>query len=101
MSWDEIYRENILDHYRNPRNRGTLEHPDITYEDANPLCGDHIRMDLNVRDGRVDQVRFSGHDQSDLCPMLWYGGSIDENSASAAPRASLTSLDMLYEHRAP
>ena len=61
MSWDEIYHENILDHYRHPRHRGTLEHPDITYEDANPLCGDHIRMDLNVRDGRVDQVRFSGH----------------------------------------
>lgn len=61
MSWDEIYRENILDHYRHPRHRGTLEHPDITYEDANPLCGDHIRMDLNVRDGRVAQVAFSGH----------------------------------------
>jgi len=61
MSWDEIYRENILDHYRHPRHRGTLEHPDITYEDANPLCGDHIRMDLNVRDGRVAEVAFSGH----------------------------------------
>ena len=61
MSWDEIYRENILDHYRHPRHRGTLEHPDITYEDANPLCGDHIRMDLNVKDGRVAQVAFSGH----------------------------------------
>jgi nitrogen fixation NifU-like protein len=61
MSWDEIYRENILDHYRHPRHRGTLAHPDITYEDANPLCGDHIRMDLNVSDGRVAEVAFSGH----------------------------------------
>ena len=59
--FDEIYRENILDHYKHPRHRGTLEHPDITYEDANPLCGDHIRMDLKVRDGRVEQVAFSGH----------------------------------------
>lgn len=59
--WDEMFRENILEHYRHPRNQGTLEHPDITYEDANPLCGDRIRMDLNVKDGRIDAVRFSGH----------------------------------------
>ena len=58
--WDELFRENILDHYKHPRNRGTLEHPDITYEDANPLCGDRIRMDVTVKDDRIDQVRFSG-----------------------------------------
>ena len=57
---EDLYRENILDHYKNPRNRGTLDQPDITYEDANPLCGDRIRMDLKVKDGRIDQVRFSG-----------------------------------------
>jgi nitrogen fixation NifU-like protein len=57
---DDLYREHILDHYRHPRNRGTLDQPDISYEDANPLCGDRIRMDLKVRDGRIDQVRFSG-----------------------------------------
>jgi nitrogen fixation NifU-like protein len=59
--WDDIYRENILDHYKHPRNKGTLEQPDITYEDANPLCGDHIRMDLRVKDGKIAEVRFSGH----------------------------------------
>ena len=58
--WDEIYRENILDHYKHPRHRGTLEQPDITYEDANPLCGDKLRMDLKVQDGRIEQVAFSG-----------------------------------------
>ncbi|MBI3540292.1 MAG: SUF system NifU family Fe-S cluster assembly protein [Candidatus Eisenbacteria bacterium] len=57
---DDLYREHILDHYQHPRNRGTLERPDITYEDTNPLCGDRIRMDLNVRDGKIDAVRFSG-----------------------------------------
>lgn len=59
--WDEMFRENILEHYRHPRNQGTLEHPDITYEDANPLCGDRIRMDLKIKDGRIETVRFSGH----------------------------------------
>lgn len=59
--WDELYREEILDHYRHPRNHGTLERPDITYQDSNPLCGDELRMDLNVKDGVVEQIRFSGH----------------------------------------
>ena len=58
--FDDLFRENILEHYKHPRNHGTLDHPDITYEDANPLCGDRIRMDLNVKDGRIDAVRFSG-----------------------------------------
>jgi len=57
---DDLYRENILDHYKHPRNRGTLDQPDITYEDANPLCGDRIRMDLQVKEGRIEQIRFSG-----------------------------------------
>ncbi len=59
---DDFYRELILDHYKNPRNHGVLEHPDITYEDDNPLCGDRIRIDLKLgEDGRVAEVRFSGH----------------------------------------
>jgi nitrogen fixation NifU-like protein len=57
---DDLYREHILDHYQHPRNRGTLDHPDISYEDANPLCGDRIRMDLKILDNRIEQVRFSG-----------------------------------------
>ena len=60
-TWDELYRENILEHYQRPRNRGTLENPDVTYEDANPLCGDRIRMDFVIRDGLIAEVRFSGH----------------------------------------
>ena len=58
---DDLYRENILEHYKHPRNRGTLENPDISYEDANPLCGDRIRVDLNVKDGKIEKIRFSGH----------------------------------------
>jgi nitrogen fixation NifU-like protein len=60
MSFDDLYRQNILDHYQNPRNFGTLPKPDISVEDSNPLCGDKIRMDLLVEEGRVTDVRFSG-----------------------------------------
>lgn len=59
---DDFYRENILDHYRSPRNKGQLENPTHTHEEDNPLCGDVIRIELHVNDGDViDQVRFDGH----------------------------------------
>jgi nitrogen fixation NifU-like protein len=57
---DELFRENILEHYKHPRCHGTLESPDMTFEDANPLCGDRIKMDFRVQDGVLTQVRFSG-----------------------------------------
>lgn len=60
MSFDDLYRQNILDHYQNPRNFGTLPKPDISVEDSNPLCGDKIRMDLLIEQDRVTDVRFSG-----------------------------------------
>jgi len=82
--WDELYRENILDHYQHPRNQGVLEHPDITYEDGNPLCGDKLRMDFKIKDGKIDEVRFSGSgcsisqaSASMLCERI-EGQSLDE-----------------------
>lgn len=60
MSFDDLFRQNILEHYQNPRNFGTLEQPDISAEDSNPLCGDEIRIDLRVKDGVIEDVRFSG-----------------------------------------
>jgi len=58
---DDFYKEYILDHYRNPRNFGHLDHPTAKAEDLNPLCGDKIAMELSVgADGKIDDVRFSG-----------------------------------------
>jgi nitrogen fixation protein NifU and related proteins len=57
---ENLYREIILDHYRNPRNKGTLDPADYSYEDTNPLCGDEIRIDMRVNDGVVSEVAFSG-----------------------------------------
>jgi nitrogen fixation NifU-like protein len=57
---DSLYRDIILDHYRNPRNRGTLDPADYSYEDVNPLCGDEIRIDVRVADGKVSEIKFSG-----------------------------------------
>ena len=58
---DDMYREFILDHYKNPRFHGVLKDADISYEDDNPLCGDVIRVDLQVNDeNRVVKSAFSG-----------------------------------------
>ncbi len=57
---DSIHKEEILDHYKNPRNYGRLENPSVHVEAANPLCGDRLSMDLLLEDGIVREVRFEG-----------------------------------------
>jgi nitrogen fixation NifU-like protein len=69
---EDLYREIILDHYRNPRNRGELPSPPAQrVEGFNPLCGDEIVVFLDVADGRVADLRISGQ-----------GCSISQSSAS-------------------
>ncbi|MBI1829367.1 MAG: SUF system NifU family Fe-S cluster assembly protein [Thaumarchaeota archaeon] len=60
MSSADIYREIILDYYRNPRNYGKIENPDISQKDSNPLCGDELEMHINLRDNQVSDVKFTG-----------------------------------------
>jgi nitrogen fixation protein NifU and related proteins len=56
----DIYKEIILDYYKNPRNRGTMESPDAKSRDSNPLCGDVIEMQLKFSDGKVSDIKFNG-----------------------------------------
>jgi nitrogen fixation protein NifU and related proteins len=63
---DDLYRENILDHYKHPHNWSPpapeLERADLEFHDLNPLCGDELGVKLLVDDGgRIEDVRFSGH----------------------------------------
>ena len=76
MSIEELYREVILDHYRNPRNRGTLDHPDAHAEGNNPLCGDELTLDLRLEGERVAEVATRGQ-----------GCSISQSSASMMSQA--------------
>jgi len=56
----DIYKENILDHYKNPRNSGSLDNPDIQAKDSNPLCGDVIEIQISIDgDKRVADVKFT------------------------------------------
>jgi nitrogen fixation protein NifU and related proteins len=82
---DDLYREIIIDRYKNPLYRGELDPHDISFEDDNPLCGDHIRIDLRVdTDGRVVEAAFQGHGcaisqaSADLLIESVLGKTIDE-----------------------
>ena len=56
----ELYQEVILDHYKHPRNRGTLEKCSRSADGFNPLCGDRITVELEIDDGRIADIRFEG-----------------------------------------
>jgi nitrogen fixation protein NifU and related proteins len=68
---DDLYREILLDHYRQPRNHGNLVGLTCSADGANPLCGDQVRVEVTVTDGRITAIAFSGH-----------GCSISQASAS-------------------
>jgi nitrogen fixation NifU-like protein len=59
---DDLYREEILEHYKRPHHWGELPDADLEFEDNNPLCGDELKVQLKVSDdGVIEDVRFSGH----------------------------------------
>ena len=100
MMSQDIYREAILDHSKHPRNKGTLEHPDFTFEDTNPLCGDEIRVDLHVEGDRVAAVRFSGRG----CAISQAAASMLTEMVDGQPVEAVKALtkdDMLEELGVP
>jgi nitrogen fixation NifU-like protein len=82
---DDLYRQIIIDRYKNPIYRGSLDPHDISFEDDNPLCGDFIRIELLVSDdGIVEKAVFDGHGcaislaSADLLLETIHGKTIDE-----------------------
>ena len=67
-----LYSEILLDHFRRPRNYGSLEAPDISNEQFNPLCGDRIRLELKLDQTQVIEVRFKG----DACAICTAAASL-------------------------
>ena len=60
MGSADIYREIILDYYRNPRNFGKIDSPDITLRESNPLCGDEIEIQVKFDGDKVKDIKFNG-----------------------------------------
>ena len=87
---DELYRENILEHYKQPHNWGELEDADLEFEDFNPLCGDELKVQLSVdADGRVEAIRFSGHG----CAISQASASMASDEVIGMPVGDLLKLD--------
>jgi nitrogen fixation NifU-like protein len=100
---EDLYREIILDHYRNPRNRGELPSPPARrVEGFNPLCGDEIIVYIDVEDGRVADLRISGQgcsisqSSASMMSSAVKGKSVDE--ARALIRA-FKGMMSIHEHR--
>ena len=86
---DDLYRENILEHYKQPRNWGELEDPDLEFEDNNPLCGDELKVQFKVDGDRVADVRFSGHG----CAISQASASMASEELVGMPVDDLVRLD--------
>jgi nitrogen fixation protein NifU and related proteins len=85
---DDLYRELIIERYKNPQYRGRLNPHDIAFEDENPLCGDHIRIEVQVdASDHVTDAKFDGHGcaislaSADLLLESIQGKSLDEVKA--------------------
>ena len=84
---DELYREIILDHFKEPRNRGTLTHPDLENDGENPLCGDVVSLHVRFKDGVIEAARFEGRGcsisqaSSSIMTEAIQGKRLDEVSA--------------------
>ncbi|OLO28542.1 SUF system NifU family Fe-S cluster assembly protein [Alkalihalophilus pseudofirmus] len=57
---DTLYRQVIMDHYKNPRNRGEFEEESVTVNMNNPTCGDRIQLQMQVEDGKISAAKFVG-----------------------------------------
>ncbi len=60
MNVEEMYQEQILEHYRHPKNFGSIESPTLTFKDSNPSCGDIIEISMFVNKGKIEDIKFKG-----------------------------------------
>jgi nitrogen fixation protein NifU and related proteins len=87
---EDLYRENILEHYKRPHHWGEWPEADLEAEDNNPLCGDELKVQLRVgEDGRIDDVAFSGHG----CAISQAAASMASDEVVGMPVDDLLSLD--------
>ncbi len=87
---DDLYREQILEHYKKPHHWGELPEPDLEFEDFNPLCGDELKVQLKVGDsGEVADLRFSGHG----CAISQASASMASDEVIGMPVDELLKLD--------
>jgi len=88
----DIYREIILDHYKNPRNFGHLAHPDAKVEEGNVTCGDRISIEIAVKNGTLEDIRFSGEG----CAISQASASMLTENVKGMKLSKIKKLDAKY-----
>lgn len=83
------YGGRILEHFRRPRNRGLLPAPDIAREEVNEVCGDRVRMEARVADGRISEARWTG----DACAICVAAASILTGAVEGLSLADAAAYD--------
>jgi nitrogen fixation NifU-like protein len=89
---DDLYRQEILEHYKRPHHWGELADADAEAEDNNPLCGDELKVQLRIEDGRVVDVGFSGHG----CAISQASASMTSDEIIGMPVDDLVRLDKSF-----
>ena len=90
--FDELYRELILDHYRNPRHSDPLVNADVVAEGYNPLCGDEVELRIDFKNGSVGDLSFGGRG----CSISRASGSIMTELVIGKPVAEIRELSELF-----
>lgn len=90
--FDELYRELILDHYRNPRHHEPIEGADIVAEGYNPLCGDELELRLNFDNGTIKDISLNGRG----CSISQASGSMLTDAAIGKPTAEVERLAGMF-----
>lgn len=85
---DDLYREHILEHYKQPRNFGELHPHDFSSFEHNPLCGDELGVQIQAQEGRIADLRFNGHG----CAISQAAASIASEELKGMPLEQASSL---------
>lgn len=93
MALEELYREVILDHYRNPRNRVPIDQPEAAAEGVNPLCGDEVKVELRFEGEAVSQVSVRGHG----CSISQSSGSMMGEAIKGLSRDDVVDLAARFQ----
>ena len=91
---EDLYREIILDHYKNPRNRGSIEPPAVRSEGHNPLCGDEIEVFLTVDNGIISDIKIGGQG----CSISQSSASMMSAAVKGKPVAEARALIHRFKH---
>ena len=90
---DDLYREQILEHYKQPHHWGELKDADLEFEDVNPLCGDELKVQIKVDgDNKIADLRFSGHG----CAISQAAASMASDEVIGMPVDDLLKLDRQF-----